>query len=73
MAVMLKIDIKVDIAMEEESSSVSSPIFSAVIKGRLPAGTAAIRQRARVAAGSKPIKFIIRTIAIGTRIIRRMI
>ena len=69
-AVIVNTDINVVMAMELESISVSSPIFSAVIRGRLPAGTAAIRQTASVATGSKPHMCMITTKITGTNIIR---
>ena len=69
-AVIVNMDINVVMAMELDSISVSSPIFSAVISGRLPAGTAAIRHTARVASVLKPVKYIITTKMIGTIIIR---
>ena len=71
--VIEKMEMKVVMAMEDESNSVSSPIFSAWISGRLPAGPAPIRQRARVDTVSKPASFMTRTIATGTMIIRRTI
>jgi hypothetical protein len=69
-AVIVKIDINVVMAMELDSISVSSPIFSAVISGRLPAGTASIRHTAKVASVLKPVKYMTATKMIGTIIIR---
>ena len=67
---MVNIDINVVMAMEAESISVSCPIFSAVIRGRLPAGTAAIRHTARIESVLKPLKYMTATKIAGTIIIR---
>ena len=72
-AVIVNMDINVVMAMELDSISVSRPIFSAVIRGRLPAGTAAMRHTASVATGSKPQKCITITKITGTKTIRIMI
>ena len=69
-AVIVNTDINVVMAMEDESISVSRPIFSAVIKGKLPAGTAAIRHTAKVASVLKPVKYMTATKTAGTIIIR---
>ena len=69
-AVIVNMDINVVMAMEDESISVSRPIFSAVIKGKLPAGTAAIRHTAKVASLLKPAKYITATKMTGTIIMR---
>ena len=69
-AVIVNMDINVVMAMEDESISVSRPIFSAVIRGRLPAGTAAIRHTAKVDSVLKPAKYMTATKMTGTMIIR---
>ena len=69
-AVIVNTDINVVMAMELDRISVSRPIFSAVMSGRLPAGTAAIRHTAKVASVLKPVKYIAITKRTGTIIIR---
>ena len=46
--VIVTIDTTVDTAMAEDRMEVSSPVFSAWIRGRLPTGMHAIRARARL-------------------------
>ena len=68
---MVNMDTNVVMAMEAESIFVFSLIFSAVIRGILPAGTAAIRHIARIDSVLKPVKYMTATKIAGTNIIRR--
>ena len=67
--VIINIDAIVVIVIAEERSEVSSPVFSAWMRGRFPIGMAAMRQSARIVTESHFSAFRMKNIAIGSRII----
>ena len=67
---MVKSEVSVETVIAFDNNSVSSPIFSDWISGRLPIGMAAIRQNPSMVIFSALIAFRIKNIAIGSAIIR---
>ena len=69
-SVIVNIEARVEMAMAPDRSSVSSPIFSHWISGRLPIGIAAIRQSPIIVIAEKPAAFSAKKSTTGTNSIR---